>query len=202
MLLYATSEARASWSPVQLASWGKVRYLFMHAWTRPQLVLFQGVCTMHGWLIISGGACFLHFRLFVVLVEKILRVQPDVKKLFLLIRATDAESVKQRVKTEVKTKYFSILPSTSYFLKLYPMAQSELFPSHANIFLETISPYKDRWIIFFPEGSARALPKYISRRKKNYTEKLLTRRKKKTNNRPLSWKKLAPTTEENRVWIF
>ena len=99
---------------------------------------------MHGWLIISGGACFLHFRLFVVLVEKILRVQPDVKKLFLLIRATDAESAKQRVKTEVKTKYFSILPSTSYFLKLYLMAQSELFPSHANIFLETISPYKDR----------------------------------------------------------
>jgi hypothetical protein len=28
---------------------------------------------------LSGGACFLHFRLFVVLVEKILRVQPDVK---------------------------------------------------------------------------------------------------------------------------
>jgi fatty acyl-CoA reductase len=78
-----------------------------------QLVLFQGVCTMHGRLIITGGACFLHYRLFVVLVEKILRVQPDVKKLFLLIRAADVESAKQRVETEVKTKYFSLffLPS-------------------------------------------------------------------------------------------
>jgi len=66
---------------------------------------------MHGWLIISGGACFLHFRLFVVLVEKILRVQPDVKKLFLLIRAADVESAKQRLENKVNTKYFSILSS-------------------------------------------------------------------------------------------
>uniref|UniRef100_A0A0A9BQ28 Fatty acyl-CoA reductase n=1 Tax=Arundo donax TaxID=35708 RepID=A0A0A9BQ28_ARUDO len=36
-----------------------------------------------------------------VLVEKILRVQPNVKKLFLLVRAIDVESAKQRVKTEV-----------------------------------------------------------------------------------------------------
>jgi hypothetical protein len=44
------------------------------------------------------------FRLFpyVVLVEKILRVQPDVKKLFLLVRAADVEAAKQRVETEVK----------------------------------------------------------------------------------------------------
>jgi alcohol-forming fatty acyl-CoA reductase len=37
-----------------------------------------------------------------VLVEKILRVQPDVKKLFLLVRAADVEAAKQRVETEVK----------------------------------------------------------------------------------------------------
>jgi fatty acyl-CoA reductase len=37
-----------------------------------------------------------------VLVEKILRVQPDVKKLFLLIRAAGAESAKQRFQTEVQ----------------------------------------------------------------------------------------------------
>ncbi|XP_025821567.1 fatty acyl-CoA reductase 1-like isoform X2 [Panicum hallii] len=36
-----------------------------------------------------------------VLVEKILRVQPDVKKLFLLIRAAGVESAKHRVETEV-----------------------------------------------------------------------------------------------------
>jgi hypothetical protein len=74
-----------------------------------QIVLFQGVCTMHGWLIISISC------LFVVLVEKILRVQPDVKKIFLLIRAADVESAKQRVETEVKTKYTSsVLPSISF----------------------------------------------------------------------------------------
>jgi thioester reductase-like protein len=67
---------------------------------------------MHAWLIISVGmlACCL-FGLFVVLVEKILRVQPDVKKLFLLIRAADVESAKQRLENKVSTKYFSILPS-------------------------------------------------------------------------------------------
>jgi hypothetical protein len=46
------------------------------------------------------------------------------------------------------------------------------------MFLETISTYKDRGIIFF-QRSARALPKYISRRKKNYTEKLLPEPKKR-----------------------
>ena len=78
-----------------------------------QLVLFQGVCTMHGWSSQWGVACFLPFRLSVVLVEKILRVQPDVKKLFLLIRSADVESAKQRVETEVKTKIFLLffLPS-------------------------------------------------------------------------------------------
>ena len=72
-------------------------------------------CLHNAWLVISvgGGACFLPFRLSVVLVEKILRVQPDVKKLFLLIRSADVESAKQRVETEVKTKIFLLffLPS-------------------------------------------------------------------------------------------
>lgn len=45
---------------------------------------------------------FLLHDLWVVLVEKILRVQPDVKKLYLLIRAPDAESAKLRIQTEVK----------------------------------------------------------------------------------------------------
>ncbi|CAO2187688.1 unnamed protein product [Urochloa humidicola] len=45
-----------------------------------------------------------------VLVEKMLRVQPDVKKLFLLIRAADVESAKQRVETEVTgRKVFHVL---------------------------------------------------------------------------------------------
>jgi fatty acyl-CoA reductase len=36
-----------------------------------------------------------------VLVEKILRVQPDVKKLYLLVRANDVESATRRVQDEV-----------------------------------------------------------------------------------------------------
>jgi fatty acyl-CoA reductase len=42
------------------------------------------------------------FDFLVVLVEKTLRVQPDVKKLFLLIRANDVESAKLRIQNEVK----------------------------------------------------------------------------------------------------
>jgi fatty acyl-CoA reductase len=34
-------------------------------------------------------------------VEKILRVQPDVRKIYLLVRAIDADSAKQRVEAEV-----------------------------------------------------------------------------------------------------
>ena len=37
-----------------------------------------------------------------VFVEKVLRVQPEVKKLFLLVRAGDATSAHQRVQTEVQ----------------------------------------------------------------------------------------------------
>lgn len=36
-----------------------------------------------------------------VLVEKILRVQPDVKKIYLPVRAVDAATAKERVETEV-----------------------------------------------------------------------------------------------------
>ncbi|KAM3345796.1 hypothetical protein ACQJBY_020369 [Aegilops geniculata] len=48
-------------------------------------------------ILITGSTGFLGK----VLVEKILRVQPDVKKLFLLIRAPDAESAKLRIQTEI-----------------------------------------------------------------------------------------------------
>ncbi|KAI5004030.1 hypothetical protein ZWY2020_031273 [Hordeum vulgare] len=48
-------------------------------------------------ILITGSTGFLGK----VLVEKILRVQPDVKKLFLLIRASDVESAKLRIQNEV-----------------------------------------------------------------------------------------------------
>ncbi|KAJ1265242.1 hypothetical protein BS78_08G064100 [Paspalum vaginatum] len=48
-------------------------------------------------ILITGSTGFLGK----VLLEKILRVQPDVKKLFLLVRAADVESAKHRVETEL-----------------------------------------------------------------------------------------------------
>ncbi|KAI4986903.1 hypothetical protein ZWY2020_019533 [Hordeum vulgare] len=51
-------------------------------------------------ILITGSTGFLGK----VLVEKILRVQPDVKKLFLLIRAPNVESAKLRIQTEVTGK--------------------------------------------------------------------------------------------------
>uniref|UniRef100_A0ACD5VJU6 Uncharacterized protein n=1 Tax=Avena sativa TaxID=4498 RepID=A0ACD5VJU6_AVESA len=51
-------------------------------------------------ILITGSTGFLGK----VLVEKILRVQPDVKKLFLLIRASGIESAKLRIQSEVTGK--------------------------------------------------------------------------------------------------
>ncbi|KAL5223360.1 hypothetical protein ABZP36_028073 [Zizania latifolia] len=48
-------------------------------------------------ILITGATGFLGK----ILVEKILRVQPDVKKIFLLVRAIDQASAKQRVQSEV-----------------------------------------------------------------------------------------------------
>ncbi|KAF7093458.1 hypothetical protein CFC21_095868 [Triticum aestivum] len=48
-------------------------------------------------ILITGATGFLGK----VLLEKILRIQPDVTRLFLLVRATDDESARQRVQTEV-----------------------------------------------------------------------------------------------------
>ncbi|KAK3123032.1 hypothetical protein QOZ80_8AG0622730 [Eleusine coracana subsp. coracana] len=57
-------------------------------------------------ILITGSTGFLGK----VLVEKILRVQPDVKKLFLLVRALDDGFAKQRTQTEVTgKKIFGIL---------------------------------------------------------------------------------------------
>ncbi|KAI5004029.1 hypothetical protein ZWY2020_031272 [Hordeum vulgare] len=60
-------------------------------------------------ILITGSTGFLGK----VLVEKILRVQPDVKKLFLLIRAPDAESAKLRIQTEIiGREIFHVLKET------------------------------------------------------------------------------------------
>ncbi|GJW80679.1 jojoba acyl CoA reductase-related male sterility protein [Tanacetum coccineum] len=48
-----------------------------------------------------------------IFVEKILRVQPNVKKLHLLVRATDAKSALQRFNTEDHIKLY-VHSATSY----------------------------------------------------------------------------------------
>lgn len=47
---------------------------------------------------------FISFRVIAVFLEKILRVQPNIKKLFLLIRETPKKSIQQRLHEEVRTK--------------------------------------------------------------------------------------------------
>ncbi|EMS53770.1 Fatty acyl-CoA reductase 3 [Triticum urartu] len=59
-------------------------------------------------ILITGSTGFLGK----MLVEKILRVQPDVRKLYLIVRAADAASAENRVLTEVVgTKLFDVLRS-------------------------------------------------------------------------------------------
>ncbi|CAN6197740.1 unnamed protein product [Urochloa humidicola] len=60
-------------------------------------------------ILITGSTCFLGK----ILVEKILRVQPDVKRIYLPVRAPDEESAKKRVETEVIGKQlFGLLRET------------------------------------------------------------------------------------------
>lgn len=44
-----------------------------------------------------------------VLLEKILRVQPDVKKIFLLVRAADTAAAEERVFNEVNAYTYTLL---------------------------------------------------------------------------------------------
>ncbi|TVU09007.1 hypothetical protein EJB05_42443 [Eragrostis curvula] len=50
-------------------------------------------------ILITGSTGFLGK----ILVEKILRVKPDVNKMYLVVRGTDALSAKQRVDREVSS---------------------------------------------------------------------------------------------------
>ena len=49
-----------------------------------------------------------YMYVFAVFVEKILRVQPDVKKIYLLLRASDTETAKQRLHNEVRINQYCI----------------------------------------------------------------------------------------------
>ena len=66
-------------------------------------------------LIISESLVYYSFLhdLWIVLVEKILRVQPDVKKLLLLIQASDVESAKLRIQNEVNYLFQAVISANS-----------------------------------------------------------------------------------------
>lgn len=75
---------------------------------------------MHYQIVLTFTTCscalILWSCLAAVLVEKILRVQPDVKRIYLPVRAPDAASAKKRVETEVSSLiFFSLCNNSSSF---------------------------------------------------------------------------------------
>jgi len=54
-----------------------------------------------------------------VFVEKVLRVQPNVKKLYLLLRAADAKSATQRLHNEVIYMYIYIYITVYIYTHIY-----------------------------------------------------------------------------------
>ena len=68
-----------------------------------------------------------------VLVEKILRVQPDANKIYLLVRGTNESSAKQRVQQEVVTS-LSCFYSTVPVKALSPLKKFLSIPSNRRIF--------------------------------------------------------------------
>lgn len=57
--------------------------------------------------------------IYAVFVEKILRVQPNVKKLYLLLRAADTEAALQRFNTEVPTTMLLTLNQINFILIIF-----------------------------------------------------------------------------------
>jgi fatty acyl-CoA reductase len=76
-------------------------------------------------ILITGATGFLGK----ILVEKILRVQPDVKKIYLLVRAIDQASANQRVQSEVDSSH----PSMHLFLFFYTYLINFVLSSFFNI---------------------------------------------------------------------
>ncbi|XP_019173694.1 PREDICTED: fatty acyl-CoA reductase 3-like [Ipomoea nil] len=82
-------------------------------------------------ILITGATGFLAK----VLVEKILRTQPNIKKIFLLIRAKDSDSARQRFNNEVlETELFRVLKEkVGGSLRLSALAEEKVFPVPGDI---------------------------------------------------------------------
>ncbi|KVH90680.1 Fatty acyl-CoA reductase [Cynara cardunculus var. scolymus] len=82
-------------------------------------------------------------RITAVFVEKILRVQPNVKKLYLLIRAADAKSALQRFNTEAVAKDLFKLLKEKHGTNLQNFLSEKVTPKCVNIklFLHVSTAY-------------------------------------------------------------
>lgn len=69
---------------------------------------------MYMYVLLILIICLLVLYGIVVFVEKVLRVQPNVKKLYLLLRATDAESATRRLNNEVCHNAFHPIKLNGY----------------------------------------------------------------------------------------
>ncbi|KAM3398932.1 fatty acyl-CoA reductase 3 [Capsicum galapagoense] len=84
-------------------------------------------------IFITGATGFLAK----ILVEKILRVQPNVKKLFLLVRASNTKSAKKRFNDEVmQTELFIVLREKIGVNNLNSLIEEKVFPIAGDISFE------------------------------------------------------------------
>ncbi|KAK4339932.1 hypothetical protein RND71_041394 [Anisodus tanguticus] len=91
-------------------------------------------------IFITGAAGYLAK----VLTEKILRVQPNVKKLYLLIRAPDTNSAKQCFNNEViKTDLFRVVREKLGANNLHALIEDKVFPISGDIACDNLAINSD-----------------------------------------------------------
>ncbi|XP_051207873.1 fatty acyl-CoA reductase 1 [Lolium perenne] len=83
-------------------------------------------------ILITGSTGFLGK----VLVEKILRVQPDVKKIFLLVRASDVESAKLRIQMEVTGREIFQVLKEEHGMEFDDFIEEKICPLAGDIMYE------------------------------------------------------------------
>ncbi|KAI3791816.1 hypothetical protein L2E82_05679 [Cichorium intybus] len=85
-------------------------------------------------ILVTGATGFLAK----ILVEKILRVQPNVNKLYLLVRATDAVSALQRFNTETVAKDLFKVLKEKYDTNLQKFLAEKVIPVAGDITCENL----------------------------------------------------------------
>ncbi|CAH9086622.1 unnamed protein product [Cuscuta epithymum] len=90
-------------------------------------------------ILITGATGFLAK----VLVEKILRTQPDIKKLYLLIRANDSVSAMERFETEVIDSDLFRVVKEKYGDKFKALVEEKVFPMAGDISFKELGIQND-----------------------------------------------------------